>query len=215
MIFNILGDIATYLAVAVSLLYITCFFKERAAYRFFALYLLVVGIIQLWSYYIGRGGTHQNNLFLSHYYFGFQFVLLSLFYKTLLQKKWISWLIVPVLGVLAFQFLRDPELYYKFNPWGIVITTLPLVIYSTLFMLRAINDHRLPFTLVNASLLAYLLTMLIIFASSNVVIDLDISIETKRIINHINKVLYMIFLLVVVVEWVKNYNCISRRILPK
>lgn len=210
MFFNVLGDIATYLAVAVSILYLICFTHEGKAYRAFTAYLLLVGLIQFASYFIGRGGCHEENLHFSHYYFIIQFVTLSMFYKYILGGKWITWVMLLVLGILSYQFIDDPGLYWKFNPWGIVITIIPIVIYSTIYMLRAINQ-KMEFTVINASLLAYLLTTLLIFASGNVVMDLEISIETKRIINHVNKVLYMLFLIMVIYEWIKNYNCLKTK----
>lgn len=208
MFFNVLGDIATFLSVAVSLLYLLCFVNQKSAYRVFCIYLLVVGFIELKSYYLGRGGCYTTNLYLSHYYFGLQFILLSLFYSILLDRKWILWVIPLVLAVIVYQFIEDPELYDRYNPWGIVLTTLPLVVYGTMYMLKGINK-KIEFTVINVSLLAYLLTTLFIFASSNLVADLNITKATKQIINHINKVLYLVFLGMVIYEWFKNYNCLK------
>ena len=211
MFFKVLGDIAIYLAVAISLLYAICYFKHKSAYKYLTIYLLVVGIIQMWAYFIGRGGAHQNNLFLSHYYFGLQFVCLSMFYRYLLKYRWIVWIMFIVLAAYVYQFYADSELYYRYNPWGIVMTTLPIVVYSSLYLLKGINQ-KTEFNIVSTGLLLYLLSTLLIFASGNVVIDLDISNETKQIIIHVNRVLYLIFLAMVVLEWFKNYNCFKQKI---
>ena len=86
---------------------IIVFFKSyrsnSLAIKFFSFYLILTFLIQVLNSYYFK--TKRNNLYLSHYYFIGQFILLSLFFKQLLKsvyKKTITaglYIVLITLGI--------------------------------------------------------------------------------------------------------------------
>ena len=62
-----------------------CFSNQGKAYRIFTVYIAVIGVIQIASRVLSSLG--MGNLFLSHFYFIAQFIILSFFYLELLKEK--------------------------------------------------------------------------------------------------------------------------------
>ena len=102
------------------ILYALRFFKHGRSFKVFTVYLLLIIGVQLTSYLYMK--LYNNNLFLSHFYFIGQFIVLSLFYFTLVkdnfQKKAISIAFVLVLLTLIIQYGIKPDLFFKFNLYG-------------------------------------------------------------------------------------------------
>ena len=84
-----LVHIGEFLLLLNLILYLKGFSKQAKAYKIFAFYLILVGVIEVVSGTLKQ--LQHNNLFLSHFYFIGQFILLSVFYHNLLrdtlQKK--------------------------------------------------------------------------------------------------------------------------------
>ncbi len=188
------------------------FTKHSKAYRLFAVYLFLIAVIQYISYYIGRGGLNKPNLFMSHYYFIAQFILLSLFYSVLLKKIIIKKILIVVLIALAYQYFKMPEIYFKYNVLGITITQALIVVYSMFYFYTSLNGKK-DFLIVNIGVFIYLLSSVLIFASGNVMLNLDISKETKLILVNVNRVLMLVFQFLIIIEWWKNYRVDFKKIL--
>ncbi|MAT90401.1 MAG: hypothetical protein CMC35_06875 [Flavobacteriaceae bacterium] len=204
-IFAVIGDFTIYSPILLFLLYAIGFFKFGKAYRSFTCYLLVVAVVQLLSRIGIRIWEWESNLFLSHYYFISQFILLSLFYKILLNYQWIWIVLVGTLGFLTYQYVEDPSMYYKYNPLGMVITQVILVFYSLLYLYRCLAGNQI-FMITNIGLFFYLLSSTLIFASGNLVLNLDVPPDFIRLLININLFLYLAFQILILVEWWKNYS---------
>ena len=203
------GDISIYLSVGIGILYVIGFNKNSKAYRIFASYLILIALIQVGAYYVGRGYMSLPNLYYSHFYYIGQFVLLTWFYAVLLKSKWPYYLLVPVLIYAAYGFYNDPESFYRYNTLGMSITSAILVIYSVLYLYKSITEKG-EFVIVSSGIFFYLLSSTLIFASHNLISGTDLSKSTKNILTDLNLILYLLFLVLIFVEWIKNYNSLKR-----
>jgi len=208
---KLVADIVIYLSIGCSVIYLIGFTKNSKAYRLFAIYLFLIAVIQFISYYIGRGGLKKPNLFMSHYYFISQFILLSLFYYELLKKVIIKKILIVVLLALAYQYFEMPELYFKYNVLGITITQAIIVVYSMFYFYKSLNGKR-DFLIVNVGVFIYLLSSVLIFASGNLMLNLNISKETRLVLVNLNRGLMLVFQLLILVEWWRNYRIKLKKI---
>ncbi len=112
---------------------------------------------------------HSNNLWLSHFYFIGQFILLSGFYNQILkrnglQTKIVRASLVVVLLILGVQFAYDNTLFFRFNLLEIVITSIVLVVLASFHFYNLLNEKK-EFYYVNMGVLIYLLGSTILFLS--------------------------------------------------
>lgn len=202
--FNILSFFVTLFAVANVILYLKVLKGKSRAFRYFTLFLLFTVIILITTTLIGKV-FHQPNLFLSNIYLVVQILFLSLFYKELLTWKWIHIVLLIVLGFIAYQYIADPTLAIKYNPLGLSITHVILVGYSIMYFYKSLNTKS-EFLIVNIGIFVYLLSSSLIFASGNLVLDLDISDDTRFMLINVNRFLFLTLQFLIFIEWYKNYR---------
>ena len=196
------------LSVFYPLLYLTGFTRGSMAFKYFTIYLLIIGFIQISmrSYKLVTMG--ENNLFFFIYYFVLQFTLLSLFYKQLLGYKWINIITGLTLLIVGYQYFTEPELYFKYNPIGSSVTQLILVVYSMLYFYKSLSGKR-EFLIINVGLFIYMLSSLLIFAAGNLVLNDSFPDYIPILLAKSNLVLFFIFQILIVVEWFRNYRVIK------
>ena len=92
---------------------------KNKAYLMFCIYLLIIGIID------ATAGTlaifKKYNLFLSHFYFVAEFIILSFFFRELLmpsQRKFTNVLIGVVSLLLLILFILSGLDYYELKPFN-------------------------------------------------------------------------------------------------
>lgn len=150
---------------------------------------------------------HMRNLFLSHFYFILQFVLLSMFYYHLLkenfQKKIIVVNLVVCLSVLFIQYALDRSRFNNYNLSEIFITSLSLIIYATFHLYNLLNKKK-EFYYITIGLLIYLFGSTVFFLTSNLLISLHSKFPT-RMIMRLNVYLYIIYQLFILYELVTVY----------
>jgi len=145
-----------------------------------------------------------NNLHYSHIYFISQFMFLSLFYKTLFtsnQKKGVNFLIFLVLLTLIIQYIKKPYLINQFNLFEIFITSVPLIIYSITHLYNSLNKKG-EYMFLNSGVLLYLTTSTLIFILGDYLSGHENNTAITKIWM-INKVLYIVYLILILVEWKK------------
>ncbi|MEP2935262.1 MAG: hypothetical protein ABJM06_06065 [Gilvibacter sp.] len=191
-----------------GLLYAIGLKNKKTAYKIFTFYLILIALIQLGSFYVGRGYLSKPNIFYSHFYYLGQFILLTAFFATLLNRKWLYWFLVPILAYAAFGFINDPGSFYRYNTVGMTLTHGLLVVYSVLYLYKSISDNG-DFIIVSSGIFLYLLSSTLIFASQNVLTDLGVSREVNDILIKVNLILYLIFLILINIEWIKNYSLLD------
>jgi len=204
---DLIRDITIYFSMFYPLLYIKSFVSNNKAFKFFTIYLVTIAIIQFSLVFIVKTQL-GSNIFLSHFYFMLQFVLLSLFYAELLKFKWIIGVMGFVLIGVTCQFIDDPSLFYRYNPTGFMVTQLLIVIYALLYFYKALSKKS-AFLIVNIGILFYLLSSALIFASGNLIFDVKIPEYVSAKLGDINIVLYLAFQCLIFVEWWKNYSVLK------
>lgn len=182
--------------------------KKNKSYFYFTTYLLTTGIIQALTFYLARTFKYNGigNLFLSHYYFISQFILLSFFYKSLFgthQKRLVDVLMLVVLSVLAVRLVINPSIYFRFDLFETFICGLPLVIYSIIHLYNSLSKSK-AYLYINAAVLIYLSTSTLIFILGNYLSN-KLKSEVDAIWM-INSILYLIFLVLIFIEWYKNFR---------
>jgi len=170
--------------------------------KIFTLYLIGSLILQLYSSYLSHYSI--NNLFLSHYFFIGKFVLLSFFFREILKKrilkKIISIVILIVLVALSIYYIVDPTSYDKFNIFEIVSTSIPLIIFCFLFFIQKIEGSDSRFIFIVSGMFLYFLCSLLLFTAGN------IKGSTKMLIWNTNAVLYILYQLLIFVDWYKHFR---------
>ncbi|MAN59903.1 MAG: hypothetical protein CMC08_08740 [Flavobacteriaceae bacterium] len=187
-----------------TVLYLLRWKNADRAFRIFTLYLVAMTMVQLISSYVASV-LHQNNLYMFHFYFVLQFVILSIFYANLLRAQRVLWVLFAVLGFLAFEYVRTPRVFFEYHPSGVSITQGILVLYGILYLYRNISGNG-KLIYLNTGIFLYLLTSVLVFASGNLVFNVNISLNAIMAINSINDIAYFIFQLFIFYEWFKNYR---------
>lgn len=199
---NVLLYIGDFILLINLYIYLKSYKNFSIAFKIFSYYLILSFTIEIiTSFYFESG---ENNLYLSHYYFISQFILLSLFFKQLLKnpvfRKLISVILIIVLVALGVYYINFPSNYYKFNVFEIVITSLPLLVYSFLFFIQKMEGTDKRFIYIVSGFFLYVLCSTLLFTVGN------IEAEIKRIIWYSNALLYIVYQVLIFVEWYKNFR---------
>lgn len=202
---DIVADITIYLSLIYPLLYLKGFVINNKAFKFFTIYLISVGLIQLFAELVIKVWEFESNLFLSHFYYCIQFVLLSLFYFQLLRSKWVYYIGGVVLIFLLYQYIDDPQLYFRYNAIGMFLTHILLVAYALIYLYRSLGGKK-EFTIVNIGVFTYLLSSSLIFTSGNLVFDIDIPESFTGLLIDINIFLFFAFQILIIIEWYRYYR---------
>ncbi|CAM4104223.1 YhhN-like protein [Flavobacterium sinopsychrotolerans] len=175
------------------------------AFSIFTWYLGVIFLVQITSMTLKK--FNINNLYLSHFYFIGQFILLSLFYinilKGELQKKIVKVCLIIVLLSLAVQYVNDFSLFLKFNLFEIFITSILLILYATFHFYNMLNEKK-EFYFINMGILFYLFGSTILFLVGNLTIVL--SPKMNKITWILNSILYVLYQIFILVEWKKSFS---------
>ncbi len=178
--------------------------KKEKPLRVFLFYLLTIVFIQIASEYFHNTG----NLFISHYYFISQTILLSYFYYLIIEndkvKKLIKIIASFTLISLAFQYFFYPELYDVFNVYEIFICIIPLVIYALSHLFQTLGNPNKKYIYITSGVLIYFSPHALVFSSGNLMPDLPGNVN--RIIWLINVILYLVYLILIFVEWYKHFR---------
>ncbi len=200
MLSKLFTNIGYVLLLLNCILFLKDFSKNKIPFKILTLYSLVMFVIQITAAIFVK--LHSNNLFLSHFYFILQFVLLSLFYFHLLkeafQKRIIVVCLVLCLAVLFVQYSIDWSHFNRFNLLEIFITSLPLIVYATFHLYNLLNEKK-EFYYINIGLLIYLFGSTIVFLTCNLLISLD-SRTPFRYIFDLNVYLYVVYQLFILYE---------------
>lgn len=182
-----------------------CFSNQGKAFRIFTVYIAVIGVIQIASRVLSSLG--MGNLFLSHFYFIAQFIILSFFYLELLKEKYqrkiIKLTLILVLFFLGIQYTINPKLFFEFNLFEIFITSFSIIIFSAFHFYNMLNGKK-EFYYINMGILLYLFGSTILFLVGNLTVTL--SREFTKIPWILNALFYVFYQLFVLYEWKKSFS---------
>lgn len=178
--------------------------KKSKSVKVFFVYNLVMFLIQMTSKVLFT--LKMNNLFLSHFYFILQFLILSYFYYTLLdvpfQKRVVKIVSVITILVLAVDYTWKPELFFSLNLLEIFVTSLPVVIYAAFHLYNLLNkQHYFYYTTVG--ILIYLYGSTFLFLSYELIM---IAIEKQAGVYtwFLNIFLYVVYQLFILKDLLKT-----------
>ncbi len=194
-----------FLLLVNTILFTSYYLKNKSkALKYFVIYLIITFVILFSSIIIVIVFDVKNNLFLSHFYFIFQFIFLSLFYKenyTKQQRNWVNVIFFIVSTVIIIQYINDFTLFNKFNLLEILLTSFPLIVYSIIHLYNSLSKPG-KFMYINAGILIYLSVSSLIFILGNYISKIDSSIAFN--VWFLNKVFYVGYLLLILIEWKKS-----------
>lgn len=204
-----MNQILAYIGYFILLLNLILFFirfsNQGKAYKIFTVYLGLVFVVQILAEILIQ--QKRNNLFLSHFYFIGQFIVLSIFYLNILkkvdfQKKIVKGGLILGLSILGIQFINDNTLFFKFNLFEIVITSFLLIVFASFHFYNLLNEKK-EFYYINMGILIYLFGSTILFLVGNLMTSL--SPKLNKIPWILNSFLYIIYQLFILVEWKKSF----------
>ena len=168
---------------------------NQIAFRFFISYISIMLIIELFCHVIGFLDP-GSNIFISHFYFNFQFILVTTFFVFLFKnsKKIQNGLILIstiVLCLILASYLMGYFSFWEFNLLEIGLTSLVLVSYIIFYFYVNFENNNVPFYNFFGGLAVYLLSSCLIFLTGNV--ELVFIDEPLIDIWVLNSILYIIF----------------------
>ena len=184
-----------------TLAFIISYNKKHKALKYFIMYLMLCVFVQIYSSFLSS--LRINNLFLSHYFFIGQFIFLSFFFSTLYNFKKLIRLLTFLIAFSFITYLYNfPETLKKWNVLEIAITSIPLLVYSFFFFVKKIdNNIDKKYIYFNSGFFVYTLCSTLICTLGNIG-----SRELKFYVWQFNAFLYLIFQIMVFVEWYKNFR---------
>ncbi|PQB04158.1 hypothetical protein [Aureitalea marina] len=197
--------VTTYLSPVLAVLFLLKWKENGVVYRWFTMYLVAIGVIQLAQDLVIRFSPDEYNLFLFKYYLIFEFITLSFFYRSMLKSKWINWVIIGILLIITVQYIYYPEYLEIYNPLGIWLTHCALVALAINHLYRTLSDP-LPFTLISAGLVVYLMGSAVVFSAGNIFQDVSIPRSVVSFLSRINSLLYLGLQILIIFEWMTKYS---------
>lgn len=205
---DLLADLGNVFLCLNVLLYFIGFSSNGKAYKIFTIYLFVMLLIQVIVSYLQSKAL--NNLYLSHYYFLLQLILLSLFFRSLdftkRQKKIMFYGNIFAFVTITVQYLFHPKLYFELNLLEIFISSFLVIIYATFHLYNLLTQKKV-FYFCTLGMLLYLFGSTIIFLTGN----LSIAYKLRFVFSIwiLNAALYLIYQWFILFEWVRNYAKIN------
>jgi hypothetical protein len=191
-------SLPTFLLVLNTLLFLVLAVKTRnTTHKTLALYLVFITFIQFYSTGLAFKGIH--NLYLTHYYFIIQLLILAYFYYQIchvqFQKNAIKYSVLASLGIFSIQYAIKPELYFIINKLEVFLCSYLLIVYA-LFHFYNLLDSKKSFLYFNIGLFVYMFGSTLIFLIGN----LSALIDLGGITMTMNKSIYLFFQLFIFIE---------------
>lgn len=196
-----------YFVLFINLIFYSKSYSNKSiAFKVIIVYLFYTFVIQMIAHFLSANKIH--NLFLSHYYFIGQFILFSYFYYLLLNKPIFKIIIIVVLSIvttiIGVTYYNNPELYYTFNLWEIVLSFTPIIIYSLFYFYESFGVENKKYLILNSGVFFYLLSSTLIFSAGNLINSTGRSIGLP--IWTLNAFLYVIYQIFIFIEWYRNFR---------
>jgi hypothetical protein len=201
-LFSLIAHFGHFILGVNVFLFFMSYRKKTTNYKIIAFYLLYILIIELVTSYLASFGL--NNLVYSHFYFVGQLVFLSFFFMQEFKNSSLSngintYLILALISI-GIYYLLYPDTVYKFNVFEILLSSIPIVVYSFIFLKTRMMNTNQKFIYFNSGLFIYLLCSTLLFASGN------LKGNFKIYVWYINVILLMIYRLCIMLEWFKNFR---------
>ncbi|WP_316635691.1 hypothetical protein [uncultured Flavobacterium sp.] len=194
-----------FLLIINFVLYAKGFSKFGGAFKTYTSYLFLLVIVQMAMEIM----TLLNilNLYLVHCYFIGQFILLGIFYRTLLQDSLQKKVVVIAMSigllVLVIQYGIEPDLFFKFNLLEIAITSLLVVFFALMYLYNMLTTEK-KYYYITIGLVIYLLASTVLFLVGN--LTLGLSDELKLMTWTLNAFFVVVNQLFILYEWKVSFR---------
>lgn len=204
-----MNDIIAFSLSLVGLFFLICntilFFTNKnvrvKTKKTFLWYLFSLCIVEITCHVIGFL-SFGNNFFISHFYFYFQLIFISLLYKDLIPNQIIKKIILTVLAlqtlILAGMYFNNPSSFWEFNVYEIISISLILIIYALYYIFSNLSTEHNYFNF-SIGLVLYLACSITIFSSGN--LELVLCKEPFIDIWIFNIIFYLIFQIFILKEF--------------
>jgi len=203
---EIITNFSNLLLIINIIIYVQYLFRNKKILNVFSFYLLFIGFIQAYMSILFHLGI--NNLFLSHYYFIGQFLVLTLFYYRILQSKIfkkVVLIILPLTILLTIiSLVNNPITDDQFNTIEVLVTSVPIILFSVFYFIENLDNIK-GYLLINSGIFLYLASSTFLFAAGNFVNDSE-SIFRKKYVWDINASLYVVYQILIFIEWYKHFR---------
>lgn len=174
---------------------------NKKIYTVLTVYLAGLFVVEFFCNIIGFLNP-SSNFFLSHFYFITQFILLSLVFYRLFKSKKLQTMVVVnsiiVLALIIYSYIDNPALFWEFNLFEIVATSLLLIMYSLYYIYKTLGEEKHLYYLL-VGLIMYLVCSCLIFLSGNY--ELVFIKDPYIDIWIFNSIFYIIYQLLIFKEW--------------
>lgn len=206
MILDILAYLGNFLLFVNVLQFFKGFSKNGKAFKIFAFYLILMFFTQISVSTLKL--LSINNLFLSHFYFIIQFIMLSCFYLNLnmndLQKRIIKISLFFCIALLVIQYTLDAEQFFKFNLFEIFITSFLIIIYAVFYLYNLLDQKEKKFYYINLGIIIYLFGSTVLFLAGDLLTLYALRLEISIWV--LNALLFIIYQILIFVEWKKSFS---------
>lgn len=144
---------------------------NQKTFSYFSIYLLIMVIIELFCHVLGilKPGS---NIFISHFYFNFQFLIIGIFFlqlfnKNTIVKNWILRIMLVVFLIIALSYFFNNNLFWKFNLVEIGLTSTVLIGFIVYYLYVTMDKENSYFHSFFGGLIMYLLSSSLIFLTGN------------------------------------------------
>lgn len=199
------NDILDYLSLLLLLInsvaYIVTFKVAKNGYAMQVLQTYLVTTFTLTLVMFIFAIYKENNIYLSHFYFPIQFILLSVFYLLHFnskQRQVLKGIFIVVLFILGIKYITQPKELFSFSLFEIFITSLPVVLYSIIHLYNSLNKKG-AFLYINAAVLIYTTASTLVFFLGNYLGNIAKDVAVNVYFFH--KILYIVFLILILIEW--------------
>lgn len=196
------------LSILVHLFYLV---RRGGHHILFCVYLLFIFVLEV-CFHVLRN-MDVSNLFLTHYYFTGQALILSVFYNKLLgskaTKKVQRLLNMILYAVLILNMLFGNYRYILFNHVEVIITNLIVIVNILLYLYDHIDKPKV-YYISSAALLVYTISSTTVFLSGNLLISMYKPGYT-RYIWIINIVLFLLLQVAILYDTIKTTRKYDRR----
>jgi hypothetical protein len=143
-----------------------------------------------------------TNLLLVNVFFIGQFILLGFFFKSFFiiknQKKYLLWSLLSGLLLIIIESIYDYGLFFEFNLFEIILTSLLLVSYAIMHLYNQLTTEKV-YYYITIGVIIYMLSSTVLFLVGNLTNDL--SDEFKYLSWQLNAFLFIVLQLFYIYEW--------------
>jgi hypothetical protein len=202
-----LGFLISAFGLFLLLLNVICYvftknkFTGNKIYNVLFLYLLFYFLIELFCNIIGFLKPNSN-IFVSHYAFNVQFLLLSVFFYLLFKESILKKMVVAIfiifISINLYLYFDDPGLYWKFNLFEIVTISFVTLVYTLIHLYNNLGEEKNYFYF-TIGVSMYMLSTSIIFLLGNV--ELVFMKEPYIDIWVFNSIFFIVYQFLIFKEW--------------